>query len=224
MSRLFILLGSLCALVIHCYAPSAHMIVCKLEKYPTLPQNQTENKKVWSVDRKPTQGVYGSYFGYLASSSPSGDLIFPRKHQDTSFMLVVAKEIEPIFMLENTISTLQIPEKTEYGYYSIERKQDSKTQLYYWQVEKAQLPKDRNLPLNSIILFAHPNEIYVPVGVSVTSNSPQICLPTLYVKDTVRIADNALSVLNIRRFFEPVQQTFKTEKADVQSKIATTTT
>ncbi len=224
MNRLLTFLLFLCAFVINNYTTSPHMIVCTLENYPTLPKKQTENKKDWSVSKKQTQGLYGSYFGYLSSSNPSGELIFPRKHQDSSFMLVIAKDITPIFMLENTVSTLQIPEKTACDYYSVERKKDAKTQLYFWNIQKSSLPKDRNLPLNSIILFAHPDDIYVPVGVSPTSNNPQICLPTIYVKDTVKVGENALAVLNIRRFFEPIQRTFKTEKADVQSKLATTTT
>lgn len=224
MNKLFIFMFFLCAFVTNMYATTPHMIVCTLENYPTLPKNQPANKKNWSVNKKQTQGLYGSYFGYLASSNPSGELIFPRKHHDSSFMLVIAREITPVFMLANTISTLQIPENTAYGYYSVERKKDSKTQLYFWDIKESPLPKDRNLPLNSIVLFAHPDELYVPVGVSPTTNNPQLCLPTIYVKDSIKVGENALAVLNIRRFFEPVQRTFKADKADVQSKLATTTT
>lgn len=220
MNKAFIFLTLFCVTAQKCSTTSPHVIVCPLESYPQLPSQTKNIKKDWSVSKKQTQGVYGSYFGYLSCSNPSGELIFPRKQTDTTFTLVITDKIKPVIMLGNTLSSLQIPEKATYDYYIITQKNDSQTKLTFWDVQKATLPKDRNLPLNSIIVFAKPEHVFISPGVTVIPNpTAQLKLPTLFIKDSIQLADNALSVLPIRHFFEPVQRTFKTEKAGVQSKI-----
>lgn len=196
------------------------MIVCTLKKYPTDQTSQSENKKPLPAAVNQTQGIYGSYFGYLCSSNTAGQIIFPRKHNDSSFKLVIAEKIEPLFMLENTINTWAIPAKTDYAYYAIERKKDEKTNLYFWDVTKDELPKDRALPLNVITLIAKPEELYVPTGITVTTNTAQITLPPIFVKSTIQLTNNALSVVPIRQFFEAISRTSKTIGPDVQSKLA----
>ena len=196
------------------------MIVCTFKKYPEASASQSENKKIsLAATTNQTRGIYGSYFGYLCSSNTAGQIIFPRKHNDSAFKLVIAEKIEPLFMLENTINTWSIPEKIDYAYYGIERKKDEKTNLYFWDVQKEELPKDRALPLNVITLLAKPEELYVPLGITVTTNTGQITLPTIFVKSTIQLANNALSIVPIRQFFESINRSSKTQGADVQSKL-----
>ena len=201
------------------YTQSPHVIICTFKKYPQAAALQSENKKISIATANQTRGIYGSYFGYLCSSNTAGQIIFPRKHNDSSFKLVIAEKIEPLFMLENTINTWSIPEKINYAYYDIERKKDEKTNLYFWDVKKEELPKNRALPLNVITLLAKPEELYVPTGITVTTNSAQIILPTIFVKSTIQLSKNALSIVPIRQFFESVNRSSKTQGADVQSKL-----
>jgi hypothetical protein len=197
------------------------MIVCTFKKYPATSSSQLENKKQSTSTSvtNPTEGIYGSYFGYLNSSNTAGQLKFPRKHNDSSFKLVITERIEPLFMLENTINTWSIPEKAKYAYYSIERKKDEKSNLYFWDVQEEKLPSDRALPLNAIMLIAKPEELYVPTGIVPTTNTPQIVLPQIFVKSTIRLAENALSIVPIRQFFESISLSSKTQGADIQSKL-----
>ncbi len=219
MKKIVNTLAFLCVAPLHLYTQSPHIIVCTFEKYPTASTSQTENKKPSPSKSTVTRGIYGSYFGYLCSSNAAGQIIFPRKHNDSTFTLVVAEKIEPLFMLENTINTWVIPKKVPYAYYNIERKKDKKTNLYFWDVQKKELPEDRALPLNVITLLAKPEELYFPTGITVTNNNAQITLPTIFVKSTIQLANNALSIVPIRQFFEPVNRSSKTLGTDIQSKL-----
>jgi hypothetical protein len=219
MKKIVTTLAFLCMASTWTFTQSPHMIVCTFAKYPTSPTSQSENKKVSAATANHLRGIYGSYFGYLCASNNAGQIIFPRKHNDSSFKLVIAEKIEPLFMLENTINTWAIPEKTAYAYYTIERKKDDKTNLYFWDVKKEELPKDRALPLNVITLLAKPEELYVPTGITITTNTAQITLPTIFVKSSIQLASNALAIVPIRQFFESVSRSSKTMGADVQSKL-----
>ena len=222
MKKIVSTLAFLCMASLYTHTQSPHVIVCTFKKYPEAIASQSENKKYPSLQAtatNQTRGIYGSYFGYLCSSNTAGQIIFPRKHNDSSFKLVIAEKIEPLFMLENTINTWSIPEKTNYAYYCIERKKDEKTNLYFWDVQKEELPKDRALPLNVITLLAKQEELYIPTGITVTTNTAQISLPTIFVKSTIQLANNALSIVPIRQFFESVNRSSKTQGADVKSKL-----
>lgn len=200
-------------------AQSPHMVICTLKKYPSLRASSSESKFLPTKTVAATEGIYASYFGYLTASNSVGQVVFPRKHHDTAFTLVITDKLEPIFMLENTINTWRVPEKTACAYYSIERKKDLQTNLYFWDVQKKETPPDRTLPLDAITFIAKPEELYIPTGITVTNNNPQLALPTIFVKSSIKLSDNALSIISYRQFFESLNQSIKTEGADVQSKL-----
>ncbi len=218
------------------YARPPHIIVLTLKEYPLLDQHKTKttttSDKTSSIT-SPTasawpsviEGVYSSYFGYLACSNNSGQIIFPRKQQSTSFTLIVTQHIKPIFMFHNTISTWRVAEKTAYAAFNIQRIQDPKTGIYMWETKKITLTdKNLALPFDAIVIFAQPNEIFVPLGVTVTENSAQLVLPPLFIKNTINLAKNALYMINYRQFFELIERSFKidgTDKKGVQSKFST---
>jgi len=216
-----VVLTLFCLAITSIQGQSPHMLVCTLKKYPCLPTASAKKKKQFNAAHtaRQTQGIYASYFGYLNASNAVGQIVFPRKHHDTSFTLVVTDKIEPIFMLENTISTWRVPEKSSCAYYTVERKKDVKTDVYFWDVQKTTVPKDRIIPLDAITFIAKPEELYIPTGITPTSNNPQLALPEIFVKESIRLSDNALSVLSYRQFFESLNQSTKTEGADVQSKV-----
>ncbi len=184
------------------------------------PSTELSTTSSWAINPPQIQGIYGTYFGYLDSSSKAGQLVFPRKHQDDSFVLVVAPKITPIFMIQNTIQTFQVPDSVSYKAYDITKGKDARTGLYYWDIKSSELPTSRALPLNAITIVADPSELYVPTGITVTENSPQLCLPPFYVKKTINLGMRALTVLDIRCFFESISRTFKTQGSDIQSKMS----
>lgn len=239
MNRRFMILAFLCTAWLTSEGRSPHLVICTLENYPELPSQpsaphsaKTGSAKAQSgssegssthnnttLTTKKPEGVYATYFGYLDRSNSSGELIFPRKHNDSSFMIAVSKNINPVFMIKKTLSNLEIAENKPYAYYSCKQEKNAQTNLYFWNIQKETLPPDRKLPLNTIIFFASPEELYIPTGITVITKSPHLCLPPIYVKKDIKTAENALAVLPLRHLFETVQKTFKTEKADVISKL-----
>ena len=216
---------------------SPHLIICTLENYPELASqssstnssekthftnaqsNSTTTSSNTTLTLKKPEGIYATYFGYLDRSNSSGELIFPRKHNDNSFMIAVSKDINPVFMIKKTLSNLEVTQNKPCDYYSCKQEKNAQTNLHFWNVQKETLPADRKLPLNTIIFFASPEEVYIPTGITIINKSPHLCLPPIYIKKEIKIAENALAVLPLRHLFEPIQKTFKTEKADVISKL-----
>lgn len=221
------------------HAESPHVIICTFKPYPELPEIEHETSKNplkqsfheatnahlkthWIMEPKSVQGFAGTYWGYTDESSPTGTMIFPRKHKDDSFLVVITPKLAPVFMIENTIDTWQIPQDSPYKSYMISRKQDKATNLYFWDVQEIeQLSEDRLLPINALTIFADPASLYIPTGISVTSTSPQLLLPPFYVRKKSNPSKCALNLLDIRCFFEPVSRALKVSGATMQAKMGT---
>ena len=97
--------------------------------------------------------------------------------------------------------------------------QDPKTKLYYWQVAKAPVSTKRIIPLHSIVLFAKPKNVYIPQGITLTTNNPQLILPTVYTKPQLDDVKNALLVMNMKLFFQPLHPMFKKGKQSISQLI-----
>lgn len=150
-------------------------------------------------------GIFGTYAGYLALSDALGQMSFPRKQQKETFMLLVTKKIAPIFKIKGIINNWNVPENTDVAAYTIERTYDPETNLYFWNVTHTILDRSREIPLKGIIIFADPKNIYIPLGATITINNPQLVLPPLYAKHTIDEVANAMYVLSIRQFFDPIR-------------------
>lgn len=163
-----------------------------------------------SVIASPHHGIFATYGGYMTISNINGQITFPLMQQSKKFLLIITEKIGPVFMIGNTIhhwKLLNIPHIT----YSVERKQDQQTKLYYWDVEATPNPENNIIPLNSIVIFAKPKNIIVPTGISLTNDDPQLLLPTIYVTKNNNNIVPALSTLTVRQFFGPLSITNKKE-------------
>jgi hypothetical protein len=130
--------------------------------------------------------------------------------QKEDLTLIITERIEPVLMLGNTIhhwTLLSIPT----AIYSVARKQDTRTKLFYWDVKPANKPENNIIPLTSIVLFAKPKNIIVPTGITITNDSQQLILPTLYATKNINDIAPALSVLKVRQFFGPISVINKKE-------------
>jgi hypothetical protein len=210
LAGMFLITGNLCA---KGYSP--HMITFFFKNYPAIEKKGF--KKVPLGKKNPRSGIFVSYFGYMTTSDKTGEIMFPRKHQSPSFSLLVCDNPEPVFMLQNTIHHWQVTKNAKFAFYTIERKKDNETQLYFWDVKKSDLPKNKHLPVNSLVVFADPDDLYVPEGVTLTNNKPQLFLPPLYAKPSSSSPRNALAALQIRTFFDPIQRVYKVGKGETQS-------
>jgi hypothetical protein len=158
----------------------------------------------------PFAGLFATYAGYITVSAPfSGQISFPRKQKDPFFYLVITPTITPIIMIGATIHHWELVEGLPVESYIVSRKQDQDTKNYFWAVSKSEIPEKKIVPLSSIVIFAKPENIYVPIGITPTNNNPQLLLPTIYVKDDIDMARNALRTLNFKHFFRSIQHSYK---------------
>lgn len=206
---LFLLLISAKNVAAKGYSP--HMATFFFKNYPTIEKNSF--KKV-PLKKQPRAGIVVSYFGFMTTSDKSGEIMFPRRHQSTEFSLLVCDNPEPIFMLKNTIHHWQVKEHAKYAFYSIERKQDEHTKLFFWKVKKTDLPKDKHLAVNTMVVFSDPDTLYVPEGITVTHDKPQLFLPPIYAKPNHSAAKNALAALEVRAFFDPINRVYNIKKQE----------
>jgi len=154
-------------------------------------------------------GLFSTYAGFLDTSNLNGQTSYPRMHEEPKLSLVVTNKITPIIMIGNTIHHWEFEAGTPVRMYSVERKQDDETELYYWSVEPEDLPENNRIPLDALVLLAKPKYVYVPLGITPTNDSPNLLLPDMYVKRGLNIASNALYVLNLKHFFGELRTAYR---------------
>ncbi len=151
------------------------------------------------------QGVLASYYGYITASDYTGQITFPRKKVHPELNLLITQMVEPVMWLGATVHHLEILSSMPAQMYRISRQQDPETQIFYWDTQPKELPENRRITLDTIILFAKPDNIIVPVGITLTDDSPMLVLPDIYATRELNTAVEALRVLKIRHFFGPVR-------------------
>jgi len=154
-------------------------------------------------------GVLASYFGYVTPSNFNGQIVFPRKHQKDLVKLLITPMVTPIMMIGATVHHWESLPSLPARLYVVERKQDEATQEYYWNAQEEQIPENKHISIETIVLFADPKNILVPTGVTLTAKSPHLILPDIYVRKNTNIAVEALRVLKIKHFFMPVLSSTK---------------
>ncbi len=165
-------------------------------------------------------GIFATYFGFLNTSSLTGQIMFPRKQSNANFQLVISNKITPIMMFQNTISHWELEPGTPAEVYTVELKEDESTGLFFWNIQIAPLPENKQLSqTNSIIIIAKPHNLYVPTGITLTKESANLILPDIYVKKGILSVRNALYVLNLSLFFQPIDLLYKKEKTKYESLI-----
>ena len=163
------------------------------------------------------QGMFSTYAGNINLSDEIGATVYPRLHEKPEFYYLITKKIDPTFMFPNTIQNFKItvPKDSPAEYYSLKLEEDKETKLYLWKVKKEELPKDRIIPTNTIVIFAKPKNIFVPTGVTLAKKRPQLILPDIYTKKQFNKLENALFALTIRQFFGTFKPEEKLEKQSI---------
>lgn len=173
--------------------------------------------------KQPTKvGVIALYNGNIAFSDNDGKIVFPRTTQQDSFSLVITHDIEFIYDIGNTVRELRVPQKEAYAMYSIKRIEDKETGASLWDVEPMELQSTRRIPLHAIIILAKPENIFIPTGVTISNNQPNLQLPTIYAKPGLDHINNALFVMNIKQYLAPIRRLYKKESSGY-NELATTT-
>lgn len=185
---------------------SPHTITLFFEQYPEL---AADLKPLPSKHKHAINGIPVSYFGYQSSSNDNGQVTLPRKHQKDSFVLAITQNITPVVMTENTLYGWRLDTRFPFSLYTITRLQDPQTKLWYWHTKKSTHKAHDLLPPEALIITAKPQDIVIFEGATITTNSPQLLLPTMYVRPTIDNAKNALCALTHRLFFKPLLPTYK---------------
>jgi hypothetical protein len=161
------------------------------------------------VDPNIVNGVIATYGGYVNVSDNLGQISFPFKQVQPTVKLLITPEITPILMVGNTINHWELQKATPAVMYTIEKKQDDITKLYYWDTQPADIPQDRLIPKETLIIIANPEDIFVPTGVTPTTDNTHIILPPVYVKKEINVLEHTLYMLNLILFFGPVDNLYK---------------
>lgn len=186
-------------------SPEAEKAVNKLKK-----PGRISKLGLKSLGQSPiTKGIFSTYGGWLAMSNRDGQTTFLRKHITPIIYLIVTSKITPMLMAGNTIHHWAIEEKTDAKMYKMERLHDTNQDLSYWLTEEVPLPDKGILPNESITILAKPQNVFVPEGITLTEDSPNLILPTIYIKKGIKINTNALYILNLRQFFGPLHTAYK---------------
>jgi hypothetical protein len=181
------------------------------------------NKIASSLITQANRGIFVTYGGYLVISDFNGQVSFPRMQQKTDFILIVTEQIKPILMIGNTIHHWEIVPTVPASSYSITKKQDNGTKLFYWEVQSIANPENNIIPLNSIVIFAKSKNIIVPTGITLSNDNPQLILPPVYsVKSNANVIPT-LKVLQVRQFFGTLRLDNKKENATYYSSQIVTT-
>lgn len=217
-NRIFI--ASLALFAHNHIAYADEVITLFFKPYPVLGNNEYSNQMSRSL-REPgalemhkinnilqhdiSSGIFSTYYGYLGVSDFNGQTTYPRRVVEPDVYVLVTSRITPNVITGNTIHHWELETDTPAMMYHFERKKDIYSNLAYWDVTKADLPLDKRVPLQAVVIFANPNDIYIPTGITVTKeNQPNIVLPDIYVKKGINLTATTLYVLNIRQFFGPV--------------------
>jgi len=155
-------------------------------------------------------GVIATYAGYLRVSNSSGQIIFPRKHEQPLIYLIVTDKLVPITMIANTVHHLQFDPSADVALYKVEQKYDEQINQYYWDVTTIKKTSDI-VPLEALVIISKPKNVIVPTGVTLTTESPNLILPDIYIKKDVNPINNALYMLNLAHLFSQASVKYKQE-------------
>lgn len=177
-------------------------LIEKLKRPPYLAQHRLEIR----VPQLIISGVISSYAGFMEVSNIDGETIYPRKHTNPAFYLVITPQATPNVINANTIDHWSLDPDEPVEIYYIERKVDDETGIYFWDMKEAEANTIKNniIPLESIIIFAQPKYIYVPIGITKTSAGENLILPDIYIKKGIDITGQSLYLLNLAHYFRPL--------------------
>jgi len=157
------------------------------------------------------EGIFSSYAGYLLASGNNGQTTFPRRHYEPILYYLVTPRIFPVIMFGNTIHHWELMPEVPAKMYKLEKKLDEDLLEHYWQISQVPLPENKVISKKTIIIFANPEKIYIPEGITPTLDSAQLILPDIYVKKSLAKVREALYILTIRQFFAKPTTGYKHE-------------
>lgn len=187
------------------YAGSPHVVMLSFLSDPI------ETETIYAPIVK---GIPVTYFGHSTISDSVGLATFWYEGEKQLIYLLVCNQIEPIMAYHNTVDYWKVSEGAPYSFYIIEKKHKDEYQMYMWDVQKIDM-KNSRIPMNTIIIHVHPDEIRVGTGITPTSNNMQVLIPEVYVKKNN--FENTFRFAAISQFFARMNQTYNLRAEDVKT-------
>lgn len=144
--------------------------------------------------------IQASYAGYFTSSNHDGQIIFPRKTTNHEFYLIITPSVTSISPILNNVSHLEIPKHNQVKCYKLILQKNIHTGLLEWETVLIDLTTDRYVPLQSIIIFADPNDLEMQIGITPTLFNHHLVLPSIYLVQDFKDHQFALVLPNNRPF------------------------
>ncbi len=157
-------------------------------------------------------GIYISYAGVATRTNIDGQIVLERKTPDTKLNVIITEDLKPVPvdpLNDKTIYGFIVNPKAQVQQYQYELLQDPETEMYSWNVTEIPLPTKKRIPYDTIIIFANPKHIVVPVGSTATMTGENLVLPDMYVTPRHSASANALRFLKIRQYHAPVRFEYK---------------
>jgi hypothetical protein len=146
-------------------------------------------------------GIIATYAGFIDTADFDGLISFPRKQTHRSIFLLITSEAIPIRMFHNTLSHWELVPGEDAQMYFLEQKKDEKTGTISWYTEKQELPQDKKIPSETIILFIKPKHVHVEQNPVLVHDNENLILPPIKISKGIDMAKNAIFILKIRHFF-----------------------
>lgn len=163
-----------------------------------------------------TPGILAIHLGNSCISDKDGQLTFPRTFQKPVVHLLVTKGIQPVYMVAPaTVHNWMLDKHMPSELYEFSFHKDEDTDLYYIDTKKVPLPKDSMISFDTIIIISDPNNIFVPLGATMTQYSVNLVLPTIYIKKNFDFSYNALYTNSIQQYFEAITSDYKPEEQTI---------
>lgn len=137
-------------------------------------------------------------FPFLGTGEPTGE----------EFTLVITRKLKPVILYGVTAEYF-VRTSAKIAYYTMKRNFDKEKNLYYWDISTQDVPNDKKIPNYAIIIFADPDNIFVPLEPTVAVPGSNIVLPTLYATKILDKDYNALSFIKLSHYFDPIVEVTK---------------
>ena len=163
-------------------------------------------------------GIMCMYGGHVSLSDQKGQVVFPKLQDTPAMNFLITKGIKAAYILAPaTIHNWQIDPKHPSKMYHVQLKQNQETQLYYFEATLAEIPKNNSIPLNTVIIMSDPENIFIPLGATITDYSPNLALPNIYIKKEFCFIYNAFYTLAIKQYFEQTYADYQQEALTVST-------
>ncbi|MBM3887021.1 hypothetical protein FJ364_03745 [Candidatus Dependentiae bacterium] len=163
------------------------------------------------------------YSGYVTVTDTHGLATFPLRHAQPKLYIAITPDIKMIHVRGSSFSHAEYsPEQnTPLSLYKCEKLEDDKKQPF-WKVSKITHPDSNRINPITVVILTNPDNIFIPEGDIMTPGGEQLITPPIRVIGNQDKEIINLRLLDIKPYFEQVQNEQKRANDTTVQKITTT--